>query len=217
MLLAFRDEQTGEGMSDKQLRDEVMTILVAGYETTANALAWTWYLLGKHPQVQSKLHAEAASTLVGCTPTAEDLPKLSYARMVLQEAMRLYPPAWSVLREGREDDEIRGYRIPARTTIVMSQYVTHRHPDFWEDSERFDPERFAPEGAARRPPFAYFPFGGGQRMCIGNNLAMTEAQLILSTLTQRYRLRLVSSNPVEPEALVTLRPRQGILMTLHER
>src|SRR5919206_587046 len=125
MLLAARDEQTGESISDQQLRDEVMTILVAGYETTASALAWTWYLLGRHPEAEAKLHAEMTSVLAGRAPTAQDLPKLCYARMVLQEAMRLYPPAWSLLRQVREDDEIRGYRVPARATVVMSQYVTH--------------------------------------------------------------------------------------------
>jgi cytochrome P450 len=137
--------------------------------------------------------------------------------MILQEAMRLYPLAWSLLRHVREDDEIRGYRLPARATVVMSQYVTHRHPDLWEAPERFDPERFANERTAGRPPFAYFPFGGGQRMCIGNNFAMMEAQLILATVAQRYWLRLVPSHPIESQALITLRPRQRVLITLHER
>jgi cytochrome P450 len=217
MLLAARDEQTGEGMSDRQLRDEVMTMLVAGYETTASALAWTWHLLGRHPEAEAKLHAEVASVLAGRTPTAQDLPKLPYTWMVLQEALRLYPPAWSLLRQLREDDEIRGYCLPARATVVMSQYVTHRHPDFWEDPERFDPERFAPERTAGRLPFAYFPFGEGQRMCIGNNFAMMESQLILATVAQRYWLRLVPGHPIEPQALITLRSRQGVLVTLHER
>ncbi len=217
MLLAARDEETGEGMSDQQLRDEVVTILIAGYETTADALAWTWYLLGAHPETRARLRAELAAVLAGRVPTVEDLPQLPYTRMVLQEAMRLYPPAWGLLRQAREDDEIRGYRIPARVRIVISQYVVHRHPGFWEEPERFDPERFAPGRVASRPPFAYFPFGGGQRMCIGNNFAMMEAQLILATVAQRYRLDLVPGHPVEPEPLITLRPRHGVLVTLHDR
>jgi len=217
MLLAARDEETGEGMSDRQLRDEVVTILIAGYETTADALAWTWYLLGTHPEAGARLHAELAAVLAGRVPAVEDLPQLPYTRMVLQEAMRLYPPAWGLLRQAREDDEIRGYRIPARARIVISQYVVHRHPGFWEEPEQFDPERFAPGRAASRPPFAYFPFGGGQRMCIGNNFAMMEAQLILATVAQRYRLDLVPGHPVEPEPLITLRPRHGVLVTLHDR
>jgi cytochrome P450 len=217
MLLLARDEETGEGMSDRQLRDEVVTILVAGYETTATTLAWTWHLLGEHPEAEARLHAELDETLNGRTPTFEDLGSLPYTKMVIQEAMRLYPPAWALVRRAREDDEIRDYRVPAGSTIVLCQYVTHRHPDFWEEPERFDPERFAPERAAGRPPFAYFPFGGGQRLCIGNNLAMMEAQLILATVARRYRLRPVPGHPVEPEPLITLRPRHGVLMTPLDR
>lgn len=217
MLLLARDEETGEGMSDQQLRDEVMTIVLAGHETTAVTLTWTWYLLAKHPEVADKLRAELDATLGGRTPRIEDLANLPYTRMTIEEALRLYPPAWMLGRQAKEADEIRGYHIPAKALITCSQYVTHRHPDFWTDPERFDPERFAPERAAGRPRFAYFPFGGGQRQCIGNNFALMEAQLVLATLAQRYRPCPVPGHPVEPEPMLTLRPRHGMPMTLHER
>ncbi len=214
-LLSARDKKTGEGMSDKQLRDEIVTIQIAGYETTADALSWAWYLLGTHPEAEAKLHAELAAVLAGRVPTVEDLPQLPYTRMVLQETMRLYPPAWGLLRQAREDDEIRGYRIPRQARIVISQYVVHHHPGVWEEPERFEPERFAPEHIIDHLPFAYFPFGGGQRMCIGNNFATMEAQLVLAMVAQRYRLQLLSGHPVEPEPLITLRPRRGVLVTVH--
>ncbi len=215
MLLAARDEETGEGMSDRQLRDEVMTIVLAGHETTANALAWTWYLLSQHPEAEEHLRAEVATALSGRTPGIEDLAALSYTRMVIEEAMRLYPPAWAVGRTALVDDEIGGYRIPAGKTVVLSPYVTQRLPQFWDDPERFAPERFRPERVAARPRFAYFPFGGGPRLCIGNGFAMLEAQLIVAMVAGRYRLRLVPGQRVEPEPMVTLRPRGGLPMTLH--
>src|SRR5262249_18412271 len=155
MLLEAQDE-TG-GMSDQQLRDEVMTMLVAGHETTSNALSWTFYLLSRSPVVTEKLRAELDRSLAGRLPTVEDLPSLSYTRMVIEEAMRLYPPVWILSRTPREDDTIGGYHIPAGAVVVLSPYVTHRHPDFWEDPERFDPDRFTHERAAARPRFAYFP------------------------------------------------------------
>jgi cytochrome P450 len=217
MLVFARDEETGQSMSDKQLRDEVMTIFLAGHETTANALGWTWYLLSRHPEVTRRLEAELAEVLDGRTPTLDDLSKLNYTSMVIQEAMRLYPPAWIIGRNAVEADQIDGYDIPADSSIILSPYVTHRHPGFWDNPEGFDPERFSPQQTKDRPYFAYFPFGGGPRLCIGNNFALMEAKLVLATVAQRYRLELVPGHPVEPEPLVTLRPKYGLLMTLRPR
>ena len=215
MLLQARDEETGEGMSDKQLQDEVTIFIGAGTETTAMALAWTWYFLSTHPEVDRKLRAELAEVLGGRPPTAEDLPNLKYTRMVIEEALRLYPPAWGMSRAALGADEIGGYPIPAKATIALSPYVTHRHPAFWENPEGFDPERFTPECSASRSRYAYFPFGGGPRQCIGNEFALMEAQLVVATVAQQYRLYLVPGHPVEPAALFSLRPRHRVLMTLH--
>ncbi len=217
MLLQARDEDTGETMSNRQLRDELMTIFLAGHETTANALTWTWYLLSRNPQAEVCLHDELDGVLGGRAPTVEDLRQLPYTRMVLEESMRLYPPAWAVGRYAIGEDEVGGYRIPPKSQVVMSQFATHRHPRFWERPDDFDPERFSPERAAARPRFAYFPFGGGPRMCIGADFAMIEAQLALASIAQRYRPRLVPGHNVEPQALVTLRPRHGMLMHLQAR
>lgn len=215
LLMAARDEETGEGLSDAELRDQALTLIGAGYETTTQALAWTWYLLAKHPEVEDKLHAEIAQTLGGRAPTAEDLPRLKYTLMVFQEAMRLYPPVWMISRAAIEPDEIGGYLIPAKSEILLFPYITHRHPDYWERPEEFYPEHFAPEKVAARPRFAYFPFGGGPRQCIGNNFAQMEAQLIIATVARKYRLRLADERQkIEPEASVTLRPRGGIRMKL---
>ncbi len=218
LLMQVRDEETGEGMSDKQLRDEVLTLFIAGHETTANALTWTWYLLSKHPTVERRLHTELAEVLGGRTPTVADIPNLAYTRMVIEEAMRLYPPVWITNRQAVADDEICGYHIPANAIVMISPYVMHRHPGYWENPEEFEPERFAPGAPAERsqgrPHYAYFPFGGGPRQCIGKGFAMLEAQLILATLMQHCRLQLVPGHPVEAEALVTVRPRHGLLMTV---
>ena len=217
MLLAARDEETGEGMNDRQVRDEVMTLLLAGHETTSNALSWAWYLLSQHPDAESCLHAELEQVLGGRTPTVEDLPRLTYTRMVLEETLRLYPPAVGFNRKAMADDEVGGYFVPAGTLIWLSPYMTHRHPDFWEKPEVFDPERFSPDCSVGRVHFAHFPFGGGPRLCIGNTFAMMEAQLVLATIAQRYCLRMVPGHQVEPQALLTLRPRDGLQMTLLER
>lgn len=217
MLLGSRDPETGARMSDTQLRDEVMTLFVAGHQTTANALAWTWYLLSQDLDVQCRLRAELASVLGGRTPTYQDLPKLTYTRMVIEEAMRLYPPTWITARTPIEDDEIGGYRIPANSVVLLSPYVTHHHPDFWENPETFDPKRFTPERAANRPRYAYFPFGGGPRVCIGKGFALMEAQLIVAFVAQKYHLALVPGYPVEPHPMMTLQPRYGLLMTVRER
>jgi cytochrome P450 len=214
MLLSARDEDTGEGMTDQQARDEVMTLLIAGHETTANALSWTWYLLSQHPAVESKLHAELATVLGGKPPTVDQLAELPYTSMVLQEALRLYPPAWILSRKALADDELGGFFIPQGSMVIISPYATHRHPAYWEDPEVFDPERFTPERVAARHHYAYYPFGGGPRLCIGSNFAMMEAQLVLATIAQRYRLILTPGYPVVPEAKITLRPRYGMHMTL---
>lgn len=215
ILMNTRDEETGEMMNDSQLRDEVITLLFAGHETTANVLTWTWYLLSQHPEVEQRLHAELDEVLNGGVPTIEHLPKLTYSRMVLEEAMRLYPPVWVIGRKALADDELGGYHIPANSLVVLSPYLTHHHSGFWEQPEIFNPERFSPESVANRPRYAYFPFIGGPRLCIGNHFAMMEAQLVLATIAQRYQLRLAPGYKVEPEALVTLRPRNGLLMKLH--
>jgi cytochrome P450 len=204
-------------MSDQQVRDEVMTLLLAGYETTSAALTWTWYLLSQHPEVEERLHAELETVLGGQVPTADRLGELPYTRMVIQEAMRLYPPAFGFTRHAVADDEIGGYFVPANSTIFLTPYYTHRHPLFWEEPDKFDPERFTPERSAGRPRFAYVPFGGGPRQCIGNTFAMMEAQLILATVAQRYQLRLVPGHLVEPQVLLTVRPRFGLPMMLEAR
>ncbi|MDQ3911883.1 MAG: cytochrome P450 [Actinomycetota bacterium] len=217
MLLEARDEETGQGMGDVQLRDEVMTLLIAGNETTAVALSWAWYLLSRYPEVKQRLHGEVDAVLRGRAPTFEDLPRLPYTAAVLKEAMRLYPPAWIFSRRPIEDDEIGGYRVPAGITVLISPYVTHRNPLYWEDPEAFDPERFDEELPTGRPEFAYLPFGGGPRKCIGDRFALTEGVLILATVAQRYNLRLVSGRKVAPEPLVTLRPKGGVPVVLEER
>lgn len=213
LLMAARDPETGEGMSDRQLRDEVMTMFLAGHETTANALAWTFYLLSLHPDVRRKLAAELSQVLAGGRlPTFEDVARLEVTTRVLQESMRLYPPAWIVARRALRDDVIGGYAIPAGSLVFISPYVTHRHPDYWENPEGFDPDRFAAGALARLPRFAYFPFGGGPRQCIGMSFAMVEATLLLATLGRRVHLDLLPGQRVIPEPGVTLRPRGAIRM-----
>ncbi len=217
MLLSARDEDTGEGMNDDQLRAEVKTLLLAGHETTANALTWVWYLVSQHPEVEAKLHAELAAVLGGRLPGVEDLPRLTYTRMVIEEALRLYPPAWIVARKAQQGDTFGEYQVPPGSSILISTYVTHRHAEFWDDPERFDPERFSPERSEKRHRYAYFPFGGGPRQCIGNTFALMEAQLILATIAQRYRLRLVPGHVVEPNPLITLQPKHGLKMFVDRR
>ncbi len=217
LLMEARDEDTGERMSDKQLRDEVITLFVAGHETTANALTWASYLLSTHVAVARRLQAEVDDALRGRIPTASDLPKLPYTRAVIDETMRLYPPAWITNRRAIEADTVCGYRIPRGATVSISPYVTHRDPMLWENPEGFDPDRFSPERSAARPHYAYFPFGGGPRQCIGKGFALMEATLVLALLTQRCELRLVPGHPVQTEAMATLRPRYGMRMTAHER
>lgn len=217
MLLAARDEDTGEGMDAAQLRNEVLTLFVAGHETTSNALAWTWYLLARHREVADRLRAELERVLGGRTPGFEDVPHLEYTRMVLDEAMRLYPPAWATSRNATVDDEIGGFRIRKGGLVLLSPWVTHRRPDLWDAPDRFDPERFSPQRSAGRPRFAHFPFGGGPHLCIGSAFALTEATLVLAAVAQRYRLELAHDVEVRPEPLVTLRPQGGVPMVARRR
>jgi cytochrome P450 len=216
-LVAARDSETGGGMTAKEVRDQVVTIFMAGHETTSLALSWSWYLLSQHPAVEEKLHRELADVLGGRTPKNDDIASLRYTRMVIEESMRLYPPAHTTGRQPIKPDEILGHRIPAGAEVLIMPWLIHRKPQLWEDPERFDPERFAPERAAERPRFAYIPFGAGPRICIGAAFAMTEAILILATIAQRYRLRLKPGHPVEPQGLITLRPRYGMQMFLERR
>lgn len=217
LLMDSRDEETGERMTDEQLRDEVMTMFLAGHETTANGLAWTLYLLSKNPHAARRLREEVDTVLGDRAPAIADLPKLQWTSMVIKEGLRLYPPAWLIARSPSDDDEIGGYFVPKGSLVFVSPYVTHRHPEVWEDPEGFDPERFAPEREAQLPRFAYFPFAGGPRQCIGNRFAMVEAQLVMARIAQRYRLDLVPGHPVIPEPTVTLRPREGLAMTPYAR
>jgi cytochrome P450 len=218
MLLAARDEETGEGLDDRQLRDEVMTLLLAGHETTAMALSWTFYLLSLHPGARRTLEGELDATLAGAAAAGSaELPRLRTTRMVLDEALRLYPPAWVVTRSADGDDEIGGFAVPAGSRVLVSPYVTQHDPALWEDPEGFDPERFAPEAQEGRPRYAYFPFGGGPHLCIGAGFAIMEATIVLATVARRVRLDLEPGRPVGVDALVTLRPTPGIFMTTRPR
>ena len=209
MLMLARDDE-GQPMTTQQLRDEVITLLLAGHETTALALSWTWYLLAQHPEVDAKLAAELRDVLGGRAPTVSDLPRLRYAEQVVNESMRIYPPAWGFGREALADCEIGGYAIPAGTTVIVSPWVSHRNPRYFEDPTAFRPERWDNDFAATLPRFAYIPFGGGPRICIGNRFAMMEAVLVLATVAQRFRMELRNDRPVVPLPSVTLRPKDGV-------
>ena len=218
MLLAARDPDNPDepGMSDQQIRDEAMTIFLAGHETTANAMAWTWFLLGTAPHIELKLHDELAQVLGGRTPTVEDVPKLEYTRAVVSESMRLYPPAWTMGRKLMEPHTIGGFTLPAGALVIMSQWVVHHDPRWWEDAKSFRPDRWlTPTDLHRaRPKYSYFPFGGGSRICIGESFAWTEAILLLATIAQRWRL--IAGQSPEPEPRITLRPKH-LLMTAARR
>jgi cytochrome P450 len=214
LLLAAQDEETGAGMTDQQLKDEILTLLTAGHETMGAALAWTWYLLGQHPQVQQDLRDEVRGRLQGRSPTSDDLPHLSLARAVFEEALRLYPPAPGLARQAISPDEINGFPITAGSIIVLSSWVAHRNPEFWPEPERFDPGRFLPGQGQGRPKFAYFPFGGGPRVCIGNTFALMEGPLVLASVVQRFRVELEPGQKVVPDTTFTLRPRDGVMVTL---
>ncbi len=216
LLLAARDED-GAPMSEDQVRDEVMTLFLAGHETTANALTWTWYLLSEHPQADAALGEELARVLGDRDPAEADLAALPYTRAVLTESMRLYPPAWIIGRRCLEDEQMLGYGIPAGSNLVMSQWIVHRDPRHWREPERFRPERWLDGSAEGLPKYAYFPFGGGPRRCIGEAFAWAEGLLALAAIARRWRPRLIPGHPVEPQPLITLRPRYGMRMRLERR
>jgi cytochrome P450 len=211
MLLAARDEETGTGMNDGQLRDEVMTFVLAGHETTAVTLAWTWYLLCRHREIEQRLRDEVAAAIGRRTPGFGDLPALRYVRMVVEESLRLYPPLWAFGRQAVAEDRIDGYRIAAGAPVNLCPWITHRDPAVWPDPERFDPERFTPERVAARHRFAYLPFSGGPRICIGIEFALMEATLLVAMIAQRYRVELAEpEREVVPEVRLTIRPRGGL-------
>ena len=212
MLLRARDPDSGLAMSRQELRNEVITLLIAGHETVASALTWTFYLLARCPQVGETVRAEVGHVLGGRAPASADLPALAYTGQVFDEALRLYPPAWLITRKSVEADELEGQPVRAGALLIISPYVIQRHPDYWPDAEQFDPVRFAPEAENRRPRFAYIPFGGGPRLCIGNQFALNEARLILAMVAQRFRLELLPGAQVLPDPLVTIRPRGGLPM-----
>src|ERR1700723_4702931 len=212
------ESESAQGPETQQaLRDQVITIFLAGSETVANALVWTWYLLSQNPDCERRCHEEVDSVLQGRLPTGEDVPRLRYVEMVLAESMRLYPPAWAMGRYARNDFQLGEFLLPAKTTVLISQFVTHRDERFFPNPLRFDPERFTPEAKSRRTRLTYFPFGAGVRQCIGESFAWMEGVLLLATLAQKWKLRLVPGHRVEPEPLITLRPRYGLRLQLQTR
>jgi cytochrome P450 len=217
LLLAQDEEERSGGMTDEQVRDEAMTIFLAGHETTSNALTWTWYLLSQHPEVETKLHEEIDAVLGSRLPTTDDVPQLRYTEMVLAESMRLYPPAWAVGRLAVNDYEVGGYVVPAGSLVLLSQYVMHRDSRFYPDPSRFDPQRWTPLARESRPQYSYFPFGGGPRRCIGEGFAWMEGILLIATLARHWSMRLVPDHPVELQPVITLRPKHGMRMTIKSR
>ena len=216
-LINARDEDTGEGMNETQMRDEVVTLMLAGHETSANALAWTLYLLATHPDVEAQLTDALATTLNGAPATAADLTRIPYLKQVVQESMRLYPPVWAYARRSEQEEEFDGYRMPANAYVGVVPYALHRHPEFWPEPERFDPERFQPNRSESRHSYCYLPFAAGPRTCIGAGMAMLETQLVLAQVVQRFQIHVVPDHPIETIAKVTLKPRYGMPVTLSRR
>ena len=217
MLLDSQDPESGAPITDRQARDEVIGFFIAGHETVSSALTWSFYLLSQNPDCWRKLKAEVDEVLGGRTPTVADVPNLKYTEYVLLEAMRLYPPIFVLMRTALDDDVVGGYHIPKGSTVVLCAYVTHRHPDFWENPEGFDPERFTPERSAGLPRMAYFPYGGGPRKCIGNTFASLEMPLVMAMVAQKYNLNLIPEQVVFPEPAISLRPRDPLLMRVERR
>ena len=217
MLLQAQDEDDGSRMTDQQLRDEALTLFLAGHETTALTMAWIWYLLSEHAPVEKELMEELGTVLGGRAPTVDDLPRLKYTQMIVYEALRLYPPAYVVGREAIRDYVINGLQVPAHTTVLMSQWVVQRDPRFFGNPEQFQPERWADGLIKRLAKYAYFPFGGGPRLCIGQSFALMEAVLLLATIAQQFRLTLVPGHQVTPSALFTLRPKDGLPVIVQRR
>ncbi len=217
LMLAEDEEGDGGQMTNTQLRDEAMTIFLAGHETTANALTWTWYLLSEHAEVEARLHEEIDTVLGGRLPSAEDVPRLGYTMRVFSEAMRLYPPAWTIGRRALNDYEVGGYVLPRNSILLMSQWVMHHDERYYKDAFKFDPDRWTPELQASRPKFSYFPFGGGPRVCIGEQFAWMEGVLLVAALAQKWRMRLTPGHTVETQPLITLRPKHGMPMRVEQR
>lgn len=216
MLLLSEDED-GRRMNDREARDEAVTLFLAGHETTANALNWTWWLLAQYPEAEARLQGELDSVLKGAPPAFEDLRRLPYTEMVIKESMRLMPPVWSIGRVNREATEVLGYPFPQWSSVQICIYCAHRHPGIWERPDDFVPERWADDGIDRIPKYAYLPFGGGPRICIGNSFAMMEAQLLLATIAQRYQMRLIDGVEIVPQPFITMFPRDGLPMRLEAR
>jgi cytochrome P450 len=214
LVAATDTEGNGGVMTDRQLRDEAITLFTAGHETTANALTFTFYLLSQNPNVEAKLRAELKTVLAGRLPTVEDVEKLPYTRMVLSESMRLYPPAWALGRESTAPCKVGSYDLPAGAVVLLSQWVTHRDPRWWPEPLVFDPERFNSSNRAARPRWAYFPFGGGSRQCIGESFAWMEAILVIATLAQRWTMQYLNSEPPALRPLITLRPASAVPMRI---
>jgi cytochrome P450 len=217
LLSVLLQAHEGGSMPDKQVRDEVMTLLLAGHEASAVTLSWAWFLLARHPEVEKKLWSELRQALNGKSPGMNDLPKLPYTDGVIKETMRLYPPAWAIVRNAVKECEIGGYRVPVGATIMMSQWVTHRDPRYYDEPEQFNPDRWLDERTKETRKFVFFPFGGGPRTCIGSSFAEMEAVLVLATIAQRYQFQLTGDPPVEPLPTITLRPRQGVKVVLTQR
>jgi cytochrome P450 len=217
MLMATRDRDSQEAMSDRELIDEIMTLIVAGHETTAAALAWTWYLISQHPDTASRLESEADAAGTAHTVRLDAAESMTFTHQVLQEALRLYPPGWLITRRTLESDELGGFPIAPRTDVFISPYLLHRHPVFWDEPEAFRPERFAGADAAERHRFAYIPFAVGPRHCIGENIAMFEMLVHVQKMSRRFRLRRASDEPIELEAQINLRPRPNLMMMVQAR
>jgi cytochrome P450 len=217
-LVAAKDPDDGVGLNATEVRDEVITIFMAGYETTAVSMTWVWYLLSQHPFEEAQLHQELDTVLAGRAPSVADLPNLPYTRMVIEEAMRVYPPAPGIsIREAKVADEVCGFKVTPGLQVLISPWVLHRHRALWDNPERFDPTRFDKESSEKRPRFSYLPFGGGPRVCIGATLAMTEATLILAVLAQRFQLRLKEPQEIKLQTRITLRPKNGMMTILERR
>ena len=210
MLLFAQDEESG--MTDEQVRDEALTLFLAGHETTANALTWTWYLLSQHPEIERRLHDEIDAVLGNRAPEFADVPQLRYAEMILAEALRLYPPAWAIGRKAKGAFELGGVEVPAESICILCPYLVHRDPRWFPEPEKFDPERWTPEARDARPKFSYYPFGGGARVCIGERFAWMEGVIVMAAIAQKWRLRLQPGQHVEPLPLITLRVKNGLRM-----